>query len=36
LCGGGNYYMTGSTGDDIWAFNDGVEKTAVVAGELEL
>jgi hypothetical protein len=21
----GNYYMTGSTGDNIWAFNDGVE-----------
>ncbi len=25
LGGDGNYYMTGSTGDDIWAFNDGVE-----------
>lgn len=23
--GDGNYYMTGSTGDDIWVFNDGVE-----------
>ncbi|MGC4232896.1 MAG: family 43 glycosylhydrolase [Niabella sp.] len=23
--GDGNYYMTGSTGDNIWAFNDGVE-----------
>jgi xylan 1,4-beta-xylosidase len=23
--GDGNYYMTGSTGDDIWRFNDGVE-----------
>lgn len=23
--GDGNYYMTGSTGDDIWDFNDGVE-----------
>jgi len=25
LGGDGNYYMTGSTGDNIWAFNDGVE-----------
>src|ERR1035437_10671979 len=25
LGGDGNYYMTGSTGDDIWVFNDGVE-----------
>jgi xylan 1,4-beta-xylosidase len=27
VCLGGdrNYYMTGSTGDNIWAFNDGVE-----------
>ena len=27
ICRGGDgaYYMTGSTGDDIWAFNDGVE-----------
>ena len=25
LGGDGNYYMTGSTGDDIWDFNDGVE-----------
>jgi len=25
LGGDGNYYMTGSTGKDIWAFNDGVE-----------
>jgi xylan 1,4-beta-xylosidase len=23
--GDGNYYMTGSTGDNIWAYNDGVE-----------
>jgi beta-xylosidase len=23
--GDGRYYMTGSTGDNIWAFNDGVE-----------
>jgi xylan 1,4-beta-xylosidase len=23
--GDGHYYMTGSTGDNIWAFNDGVE-----------
>lgn len=23
--GDGNYYMTGSTGDNIWEFNDGVE-----------
>ena len=23
--GDGNYYLTGSTGDDIWKFNDGVE-----------
>ena len=23
--GDGNYYMTGSTGENIWAFNDGVE-----------
>ncbi|WP_437919922.1 family 43 glycosylhydrolase [Sphingobacterium sp. LRF_L2] len=23
--GDGNYYMTGSTGDNIWAFTDGVE-----------
>jgi xylan 1,4-beta-xylosidase len=23
--GDGNYYMTGSTGQNIWAFNDGVE-----------
>ncbi len=23
--GDGNYYLTGSTGDDIWAFNDGIE-----------
>ena len=21
----GNYYLTGSTGDDIWKFNDGIE-----------
>jgi beta-xylosidase len=25
LGGDGNYYMTGSTGENIWAFNDGVE-----------
>jgi hypothetical protein len=25
LGGDGNYYMTGSTGDDIWDHNDGVE-----------
>jgi xylan 1,4-beta-xylosidase len=25
LGGDGDYYMTGSTGDNIWAFNDGVE-----------
>jgi hypothetical protein len=25
LGGDGNYYMTGSTGDNIWDFNDGVE-----------
>jgi beta-xylosidase len=25
LGGDGHYYMTGSTGDNIWAFNDGVE-----------
>ena len=25
LGGDGNYYMTGSTGDNIWWFNDGVE-----------
>lgn len=25
LGGDGNYYMTGSTGDNIWSFNDGVE-----------
>ncbi|KMS56298.1 glycoside hydrolase [Novosphingobium barchaimii LL02] len=25
LGGDGNYYMTGSTGDDIWKANDGVE-----------
>lgn len=25
LGGDGAYYMTGSTGDNIWAFNDGVE-----------
>jgi hypothetical protein len=25
LGGDGNYYMTGSTGDNIWALNDGVE-----------
>lgn len=25
LGGDGNYYMTGSTGDDIWKYNDGVE-----------
>jgi len=25
LGGDGNYYLTGSTGEDIWAFNDGVE-----------
>lgn len=25
LGGDGNYYMTGSTGDNIWAVNDGVE-----------
>jgi xylan 1,4-beta-xylosidase len=25
LGGDGNYYLTGSTGDDIWVFNDGVE-----------
>ena len=25
LGGDGNYYLTGSTGDDIWDFNDGVE-----------
>jgi len=25
LGGDGNYYLTGSTGKDIWAFNDGVE-----------
>jgi xylan 1,4-beta-xylosidase len=25
LGGDGNYYMTGSTGDNIWATNDGVE-----------
>src|SRR5687768_8467384 len=25
LGGDGHYYMTGSTGDNIWKFNDGVE-----------
>ena len=25
LGGDGNYYLTGSSGDDIWDFNDGVE-----------
>lgn len=25
LGGDGNYYMTGSTGDNVWWFNDGVE-----------
>ena len=25
LGGDGNYYLTGSTGDDIWAYNDGIE-----------
>ena len=25
LGGDGNYYLTGSTGDDIWEFNDGIE-----------
>jgi beta-xylosidase len=25
LGGDGNYYLTGSTGDDIWRYNDGIE-----------
>ncbi len=25
LGGDGNYYLTGSTGDNIWAYNDGIE-----------
>lgn len=25
LGGGGNYYLTGSTGDNIWKYNDGIE-----------
>ena len=25
LGGEGNYYMTGSTGDNIWQYNDGIE-----------